>query len=146
MCEFFVKADPFQYEQRSRTVRMHGVLTSIRLENMVWNVLAEMAEAEGRTTNALISMFHDEIVAQRGAVPNFASFLRVTSLRYLARKSLAAETKLAQALALVPVLVLVPAAGAVAEPVGAGVERRRASGSASSALARPTLVPVHSRA
>ena len=83
MCEFFVKADPIQYEQRSRTVRIHGVLTSIRLENMVWDLLAEMAEAEGRTTNALIALFHDEILAHRGEVPNFASFLRVTCLRYL---------------------------------------------------------------
>ncbi len=85
MCEFFVKADPIQYEQRSRTVRIHGVLTSLRLENMVWDVLAEMAEAEGRTTNALISLFHDEILAHRGEVPNFASFLRVTCMRYLRR-------------------------------------------------------------
>ncbi len=85
MCEFFVKADPIQYEQRSRTVRIHGVLTSIRLENMVWDLLAEMAEAEGRTTNALIALFHDEILAHRGEVPNFASFLRVTCMRYLRR-------------------------------------------------------------
>ena len=86
MCEFFVKADPIQYEQRSRTVRIHGVLTSIRLENMVWDTLAEMAEEEGRTTNALISLFHDEILAHRGEVPNFASFLRVTCMRYLRRR------------------------------------------------------------
>lgn len=86
MCEFFVKADPIQYEQRSRTVRIHGVLTSIRLENMVWDILAEMAEEEGRTTNALISLFHDEILAHRGEVPNFASFLRVTCMRYLRRR------------------------------------------------------------
>ena len=85
MCEYFVKADPIQYEQRSRTIRIHGVLTSIRLENMVWDILAEMAEAEGRTTNALIALFHDEIMAQRGEVPNFASFLRVTCMRYLRR-------------------------------------------------------------
>ena len=90
MCEFFVKADPIQYEQRSRTVRIHGVLTSLRLENMVWDVLAEMALAEGRTTNALISLFHDEILAHRGEVPNFASFLRVTCLRYLQRQALVA--------------------------------------------------------
>jgi predicted DNA-binding ribbon-helix-helix protein len=83
MCEFFVKADPIKYEQRSRTLRIHGVLTSLRLENMVWDVLAEMAEREGRTTNALISLFHDEILAHRGEVPNFASFLRVTCMRYL---------------------------------------------------------------
>jgi len=86
MCEFFVKADPIQYEQRSRTVRIHGVLTSIRLENMVWDILAEMAEEEGRTTNALISLFHDEILAHRGEVPNFASFLRITCMRYLRRR------------------------------------------------------------
>lgn len=86
MCEFFIKADPIQYEQRSRTVRIHGVLTSIRLENMVWDILAEMAEDEGCTTNALISLFHDEILAYRGEVPNFASFLRVTCIRYLHRR------------------------------------------------------------
>ena len=89
MCEFFVKADPIQYEQRSRTVRIHGVLTSIRLENMVWDILAEMAEEEGRTTNSLISLFHDEILVHRGEVPNFASFLRVTCMRYLHRVRLA---------------------------------------------------------
>ncbi len=91
MCEFFVKADPIQYEQRSRTVRIHGALTSIRLENMVWDILAEMAEAEGRTTNALISLFHDEVLAHRGEVPNFASFLRVTCMRYLRRRARPAE-------------------------------------------------------
>ena len=85
MCDFFVKADPIQYEQRSRTVRIHGVLTSIRLENMVWDILAEMAAAEGCTTNALISLFHDEILAHRGEVPNFASFRRVTCMRDLRR-------------------------------------------------------------
>ena len=91
MCEYFVKADPIQYEQRSRTVRIRNVLTSIRLENMVWDILAEMAEEEGCTTNALISKFHDEILAHRGEVPNFASFLRVTSMRYLRRCVMAVE-------------------------------------------------------
>ncbi len=86
MCEFFVKADPILYEQRTRTIRIHGVLTSIRLENMAWDILAEMAEAEGCTTNSLIVQFHDEILAHRGEVPNFASFLRVTGMRFLRRK------------------------------------------------------------
>jgi predicted DNA-binding ribbon-helix-helix protein len=91
MCEYFVKADPIQYEQRTRTIRIHGVLTSIRLENMVWDILAEMAEAERCTTNALIVQFHDEILAHRGEVPNFASFLRVTGMRFLRRKLTEAE-------------------------------------------------------
>ena len=91
MCEYFVKADPILYEQRTRTIRIHGVLTSIRLENMVWDILAEMAESEGCTTNSLIVQFHDEILAHRGEVPNFASFLRVTGMRFLRRSLTAAE-------------------------------------------------------
>lgn len=86
MCEFFVKADPILYESRTRTVRVHGVLTSIRLENLVWDTLAQMAADESCTTNALIARFHDEILEQRGDVQNFSSFLRVTCLRYLQRK------------------------------------------------------------
>ncbi|MDH4483063.1 MAG: ribbon-helix-helix domain-containing protein [Rhodoferax sp.] len=98
MCEYFVKADPIQYEQRTRTVRIRNVLTSLRLENMVWDILAEMAEEEGCTTNALISNFHDEILAHRGEVPNFASFLRVTSMRYLRRCVISMERSQSQAL------------------------------------------------
>ena len=91
MCEFFVKADPILYEQRTRTIRIHGVLTSIRLENLVWDTLAEMAEEEQCTTNHLIVQLHDEILAHRGEVPNFASFLRVTCMRYMRRKLIAFE-------------------------------------------------------
>ena len=94
MCEYFVKADPIQYEQRTRTIRIHGVLTSIRLENMVWDTLAEMAEAERCTTNSLIVQFHDEILVHRGEVPNFASFLRVTGMRFLRRKLIELERQL----------------------------------------------------
>lgn len=86
MCEFYVKADPILYESRTRTLRIHGVLTTIRLENLAWDVLAEMAAAEGCATNGLITKFHDEILQHRGEVPNFASFLRVTCMRYLLRK------------------------------------------------------------
>jgi predicted DNA-binding ribbon-helix-helix protein len=57
----------------------------------MWDTLAEMAEEEGRTTNALIALFHDEIMAQRGEVPNFASFLRVTCMRYMRRRLIASE-------------------------------------------------------
>lgn len=86
MCDFFASADPILYESRSRTVRIHGVMTSIRLENFVWDTLATLAVEEGFTTNALIVQFHDEIMKSRGDVKNFSSFLRVTCLRFLRRK------------------------------------------------------------
>jgi predicted DNA-binding ribbon-helix-helix protein len=86
MCEFFVTADPILYESRTRSVRIHGVQTSIRLENFVWDTLSTLAAEEGMTTNALLVQFHDEIMRHRGDVLNFTSFLRVTCLRYLRRK------------------------------------------------------------
>jgi predicted DNA-binding ribbon-helix-helix protein len=117
MCEYFVKADPISYEQRTRTMRIHGVLTSLRLENMVWDILAEMAEEEHCTTNHLIVTFHDEILAHRGEVPNFASFLRVTSMRYLRRQLMAAERErpnVGSPAALAKVVALAPARTALA--------------------------------
>lgn len=86
MCEYFVNADPILYESRTRTVRIRGVSTSIRMENFVWDTLAKMAAEEGVTTNALIVQFHDEILRHRGDVQNFTSFLRVTCLRFLDRQ------------------------------------------------------------
>ena len=83
MCELYVKADPILYESRSRSLRIYGVVTTLRLENQFWDVLAEMAEKEGQTTNQLVSTLHGELFALREDTPNFASFLRVSCLRYL---------------------------------------------------------------
>ena len=84
MCEYFVKADPIQYEQRTRTVRIHNALTSIRLENLFWQVLEEIAARDGMGVPQLCARLHDELLAERGSVDNFASFLRVCCGRYLA--------------------------------------------------------------
>lgn len=75
--------DPIPYESRSRTLRLHGVVTTIRVENLVWDVLAELAAQEGVTTNHLVEALHDQMLDRLGEASNFASFLRVTSLRYL---------------------------------------------------------------
>lgn len=83
MCQIYVKTDPILYESRSRTIRIHGVVTSIRLENLVWDVLTELAAQEDMTTNQLIATLHEEMFNHRGETCNFASFLRVTCLRYL---------------------------------------------------------------
>jgi len=82
MCEIFVSADPASYESRTRSVRLHGVVTSIRLEHLYWEVLEEIALRDGMTVVHLIEKLYDELVAARGGVGNFASFLRVSALRY----------------------------------------------------------------
>jgi predicted DNA-binding ribbon-helix-helix protein len=82
MCRIFVSADPQSYESRTRSVRLHGVVTSIRLENLHWQVLEEIAARDGMSVAQLMTRLYDELVADRGAVGNFASFLRVCALRY----------------------------------------------------------------
>lgn len=82
MCKIFVSADPASYESRTRSVRLHGVVTSLRLENLHWAVLEEIAGRDGMTVAQLIEKLYDELVAERGAVGNFSSFLRVCALRY----------------------------------------------------------------
>jgi len=83
MCDIYVKADPILYESRSRSLRIHGLVTKIRLENLFWDTLAELSGGEGMTTNQLITKLYDEIIAYRGEIDNFSSFLRVTCLRFL---------------------------------------------------------------
>jgi predicted DNA-binding ribbon-helix-helix protein len=82
MCKIFISADPASYESRTRSVRLHGVVTSLRLENLHWEVLEEIAGRDGMTVAQLIEKLYDELVADRGAVGNFSSFLRVCALRY----------------------------------------------------------------
>jgi predicted DNA-binding ribbon-helix-helix protein len=83
VCRVYAHADPILYESRTRSVRIHGVLTTIKVENLFWNVLTEMATEQQKTTNELIATLHDEVTDNREAVGNFASFLRVCCLRYM---------------------------------------------------------------
>ncbi|MET0350759.1 MAG: ribbon-helix-helix domain-containing protein [Rhizobacter sp.] len=84
MCEIFISASPESYESRTRSVRLHGVVTSLRLENLYWDVLGEIGERDGMSVTQLLERLYDELVRSRGEVGNFASFLRVSALRYMA--------------------------------------------------------------
>ncbi|MBI5255651.1 MAG: ribbon-helix-helix domain-containing protein [Burkholderiales bacterium] len=98
MCQVFISADPHSYDSRTRSVRLHGVVTSIRLENLFWQVLDEIARRDGMGVVQLIEKLYDELVAARGEVGNFASFLRVSALRYealLAQGRIPADTAVA---------------------------------------------------
>ena len=88
MCEIYVNTDPILYESRTRALRMHGVVTTVRLENLFWNVLQEIAEREELTTSQFVAQLHDELIARHGDITmSFASFLRVCCLRYLSNKN-----------------------------------------------------------
>lgn len=84
MCEIFVSADPALYEVRARSLRLHGVSTSIRLENLFWTILEEIGGRDGLSLNQLLTRLYDELTETREDIGNFASFLRVSCARYLA--------------------------------------------------------------
>ncbi len=88
MCKIFISADPELYRCRSRSLRLSGVATSIRLENLFWQVLEEIGERDGLSVAQLITRLYDELVEAGGQdandVANFTSFLRVSCGRYLA--------------------------------------------------------------
>lgn len=82
MCHIYSHTDPILYESRNRSVRIAKVVTSIKLENLFWDTLSQIAQDEGVTTNQLIATLYDEVYACRDEVTNFTSFLRVTCMRY----------------------------------------------------------------
>lgn len=84
MCQVFISADPQLWSHRARSIRLHGVATSIRLENLFWQVLEEIAVRDGFSVPQLCTKLYDELIAERGTVENFSSFLRVCCTRYLA--------------------------------------------------------------
>lgn len=82
MCQIFVRANPQSYEATTRSIRLHGVVTSVRLENLFWDTLEEIGARDGMTVPQLLSTLYDELLEHRGDIPNFSSFLRVSCLRY----------------------------------------------------------------
>lgn len=78
MCHVFASQDPEIYRTITRSVRLNGFSTSIRLEALFWNVLDQIAKQQSMSTGRFISTLHDEVLELRGEVGNFTSLLRVT--------------------------------------------------------------------
>ena len=83
MCNVFASQDPATYACETRAIRLHGHCTSIRLEAGFWRILERIAAVEGTSVARFLAMLHDEVLARRGEIGNFASLLRVTCLHWL---------------------------------------------------------------
>ena len=85
MCQMFAGQDPATYEYETRSLRLNGQSTSIRLERAFWNVLTDIAEAEELSTPQFLSRLHSEVLELHGEARNFTSLLRCTCLVDLGR-------------------------------------------------------------
>ena len=86
MCNVYTGTPPDRYESDSRSIRIQGCVTSIRLENEFWEILDQMAEEENQSTPQFINILYDEILDTHKEVSNFTSFLRVACALFLHRK------------------------------------------------------------
>jgi len=84
MCQLFIGADSTQWSSRTKSLRIDGVATSIRIEEFFWSTLEEIALRDGMTVNQLITKLYFESIDADHDLGNFTSFLRVCCSRYLA--------------------------------------------------------------
>ena len=119
MCQLFVGADPALWENETRSLRLEGMATSVRLEAFFWSVLEEVGARDQLAVSQLLQRLYRESLDEGHDLDNFASFLRVCCGRYLALQvsgDLPADARIA--------LRDVDAAGILARETG----RRGASG------------------
>ncbi len=83
MCRMFAGQDPERYELETRSMRLNGQSTSIRLEKSFWHILDEIAANEELTSPAFVSKLHAEVLELHGEPKNFTSLLRCACLVYL---------------------------------------------------------------
>lgn len=79
-----IKVDPFVSEfdmglakPLSRSVRLNGFSTCLRLEQVYWENLGEMATLNGCSVSALLSHVDREVHLRHGGVKNFSGLVRV---------------------------------------------------------------------
>jgi predicted DNA-binding ribbon-helix-helix protein len=82
MCKLLARQDPRRFTQTSRSLRISGQSTSIRLETAFWEILDAIAAGEGMSVSRLVASLYDEAVDLHGEVANFASLLRTVCLIY----------------------------------------------------------------
>jgi predicted DNA-binding ribbon-helix-helix protein len=83
MCQLFINADSTLWTSRTKSLRIQGVVTSIRLEVFFWDILEELSFRDQMTVNQAITKLYLESLDADHDIGNFTSFLRVCCSRYL---------------------------------------------------------------
>jgi len=88
MCQMFAGQNPENYQYTTNSIRLNGQSTSIRLENLFWDVLKEMALIEERSVPQFISMLHLEVIESQGEIENFTSLLRCACIIHMEKSNM----------------------------------------------------------
>ena len=97
MCHLFASQPPASYAFETRSIRLNGQSTSIRLEKIFWTILESIAASEGMSVPRFISTLHNEVLLMWGEAPNFTSHLRCLCLFALENRPGLVEVRPARA-------------------------------------------------
>ena len=86
MCRIFAGQAPESCASETRSLRLRGYGTPIRLERAVWATLDEIAAGDGLSAPQFITRPHDEVLEMNGAAPNFTPLPRCGCLARLSRR------------------------------------------------------------
>jgi predicted DNA-binding ribbon-helix-helix protein len=84
MCKMFSGQSPDLYESHTRSIRLGGHATSVRLEAAFWSTLEDIAAEQGVSLPRFLTKLYDEVLDFRGEITNFTSLLRCACLTYAA--------------------------------------------------------------
>jgi len=83
MCQLFAGQPRDNYRSQTRSLRLNGQSTSIRLETVFWHILDKIASTENLSTPRFISKLHSEVLNLHGDATNFTSLLRCTCMIHM---------------------------------------------------------------
>ncbi|MBK5527963.1 ribbon-helix-helix domain-containing protein [Pseudomonas sp. NPDC087598] len=93
-----LKFDPFANEfdmsliqPLSRSVRLNGYATCLRLEQIYWNILGNMAADNCCSISSLLSHVDREVHLRHGGVKNFSALVRVVCVMNGVRQARSAK-------------------------------------------------------
>jgi predicted DNA-binding ribbon-helix-helix protein len=85
-----IRHDPFVEDfnmnlaqPHSKSVRLNGLATCLRLENVYWNILATIARSNNCSVNAVLSYIDREVHLRYGGVKNFSGLIRVVCVAHV---------------------------------------------------------------
>ncbi|MDB6145455.1 MAG: arylsulfate sulfotransferase [Pseudomonas sp.] len=67
----------------SKSVRLNGLATCLRLEEVYWDILADIARSNCCSVNAVLSYVDREVHLRHGGVKNFSGLIRVVCVAHL---------------------------------------------------------------
>ena len=82
MCEIFAGQNPNNYAFETRSVRLMGHVTSVKLETKFWEVIEDIATAQNMTQAQFLTQLYSEALEIHGEISNFASLLRCCCLMF----------------------------------------------------------------